>query len=59
MQDEIAGLDVSEHGLLTAYAGFSMVPDTATADEADTVPVMVTGETPVAEAVPVPRISKF
>ena len=46
-EDEIAGLDVSEHGLLTAYAGFSMVPDTATADEADTVPVMVTGETPV------------
>ena len=40
-------MDVSEHGLLTAYAGFSMVTDTATADEADTVPVMVTGETPV------------
>ena len=58
-EDEIAGLDVSEHGLLTAYAGFSMVPDTATADEADTVPVMVTGETPVAEAVPVKKVPSF
>ena len=58
-EDEIAGLDVSEHGLLTAYAGFSMVPDTATADEADTVPVMVTGETPVAEAVPVKKVPGF
>ncbi len=26
--DELAGLDVSEHGLLTAYAGFAMMPDT-------------------------------
>lgn len=58
-EDEIAGLDVSEHGLLTAYAGFSMIPDTATADEADTVPVMVTGETPVAEAVPVKKVPSF
>ena len=51
--------EISEHGLLTAYAGFSMVPDTATADEADTVPVMVTGETPVAEAVPVKKVPGF
>lgn len=25
--DEIAGLDISEHGLLTAYSGFSTVPE--------------------------------
>ena len=36
-----------------------MAPDTATADEADTVPVMVTGETPVAEAVPVKKVPSF
>lgn len=28
-EEEITGLDVSEHGLLTAYAGFAMLPDTA------------------------------
>ena len=27
-EEELAGLDVSEHGLFTAYAGFSMLPDT-------------------------------
>ena len=26
-EDEIAGLDVTEHGLLSAYAGFSMLPE--------------------------------
>ena len=26
-EDEIAGLDVSEHGLLTAYSGFAMLPE--------------------------------
>ncbi len=31
-EDEIAGLDISEHGLLTAYAGYAMKPDTTAAD---------------------------
>ncbi len=31
--DEIEGLDLSEHGLLTAYAGFAMLPDTLTGEE--------------------------
>ena len=57
-EDEIAGLDVSEHGLLTAYAGFAMLPDTATTDE-ENVPVMVTGDTPVAEAIPVKKVPSF
>lgn len=57
-EDEIAGLDVSEHGLLTAYAGFAMLPDTATTDE-ENVPVMVTGDTPVAEAIPVKKVPTF
>ncbi len=57
-EDEIAGLDVSEHGLLTAYGGFAMLPDTATEDEG-TAPVTVAGETPVAEAIPVKKILSF
>ncbi len=57
-EDEIAGLDISEHGLLNAYAGFAMLPDTATADE-ENIPVLVEGETPVAEAIPVKKIPAF
>ena len=57
-EDEIAGLDVTEHGLLSAYAGFAMLPDTATTDE-ENVPVMVTGDTPVAEAIPVKKVPNF
>ena len=52
-EEEITGLDVSEHGLLTAYAGFAMLPDTA-AVETD-APVAVTGSVPAAEAIPVKR----
>ena len=54
--DEIAGLDVTEHGLPTAYAGFAMLPDTATDDSE---PVIVSGEIPVAEAVPVKKVPAF
>lgn len=57
-EDELAGLDVSEHGLLTAYAGFAMAPDTIVADE-NTAPVAVTGEVPVAEAIPVKKMPAF
>lgn len=56
-QEEIEGLDISEHGLLTAYAGFEMAPDTIPAD-VDT-PVVVSGDTPAAEAVPVKRVPSF
>ena len=49
-------MDVSEHGLPTAYAGFAMLPDTIVADE-DTV--AVTGDVPVAEAVPVKKMPTF
>lgn len=56
--DELAGLDVSEHGLLTAYAGFAMLPDTLTVDEGSE-PILVTGETPVAEAIPVKKVPTF
>lgn len=56
-EDEIAGLDVSEHGLLTAYAGFAMQPDIAAEGEA--VPAAVTGEVPAAEAIPVRKVPSF
>ena len=55
--DELAGLDVSEHGLLTAYAGFSMMPDVLPED--DDAPVPVTGTVPQAEAIPVSRVPDF
>lgn len=54
-EHELTGLDISEHGLLTAYAGFAMLPDTLTADE----PVAVAGDVPVAEAVPVKKVPTF
>ena len=54
--EEIAGLDVSEHGLLTAYAGFATLPDTLTEDSE---PVAVTGEVPAAEAIPVKKVPSF
>ena len=57
-EDEIAGLDVSEHGLLTAYAGFAMLPDTVTAED-EVMPVMVTGDAPMAEAIPVKNVPTF
>lgn len=56
-EEEIAGLDISEHGLLTAYAGFAMLPDTIT--EENDSSVIVTGEVPVAEAVPVKKMPTF
>ena len=51
--DEIEGLDVSEHGLLTAYAGFAMLPDTATAEEA---PVAAPAAATADEAIPVRKV---
>ena len=56
-EDEIAGLDVSEHGFLTAYAGFAMQPDIAAEGEA--VPAAVTGDVPAAEAIPVKKVPSF
>ena len=56
-EDELAGLDVSEHGLLTAYAGFAMLPDTIAEEEDRCVAVL--GAVPVAEAVPVKKMPAF
>lgn len=56
-EDEIMGLDISEHGLLTAYAGFATIPDQV-ADHLEDYPNLkaVTGDIPMAEAVPVKKV---
>ena len=51
--DELTGLDISEHGLPSAYAGFAMSPDALPEDDA---PVLVDGDVPAAEAVPVKTV---
>ena len=51
--DEILGLDRSEHGLVTAYAGFSIMPDGSMV-EAEPAPV----HAPAAERADLPRKSK-
>lgn len=57
-EEELAGLDVSEHGLFTAYAGFSMLPDTI-AEDVDTNTVFAMRDVPEAEAVPVKTVPAF
>ena len=53
-EDEIAGLDVSEHGLLTAYSGFAMLPESVPSGNGE--PIVVSGNVPEAEAVPVRKM---
>ncbi len=58
-EDELAGLDVSEHGLPSAYADFVPAVDKYTIiGTGETVPA-VTGTAPVAEAIPVKREPSF
>ena len=80
-EEEIAGLDSTEHGLRTAYAGFAMSPDYVDegisaeigsedaageyTDDAGNVwvqghaPIHVSGDIPLAEAVPVKKVPVF
>ena len=55
-EEEITGLDATEHGMPSAYAGFSMLPDYI--DEGET-PIVVSGDVPVAEAVAVKKMPSF
>ena len=57
-EEEIIGLDATEHGLPSAYAGFAMQPDTVLEDEHENT-VYVIGDTPVAEAIPVKKVPAF
>ena len=55
-EEEILGLDVTEHGLPSAYAGFAMQPEYI---EEGSEPIVVSGDTPVAEAIPVKKVPAF
>lgn len=57
-EEELEGLDVCEHGLPSAYAGFTMLPDTI-GMSLDDCPVAVCGDTPIAEAIPVKKLPSF
>ncbi|MGN1345243.1 MAG: ammonium transporter, partial [Eubacteriales bacterium] len=48
-EEEIEGLDITEHGLPTAYAGFAFQPETISEDGVQ----YITGDVPPAEAVEV------
>ena len=55
-EEEILGLDVTEHGLPSAYAGFAMQPEYI---EEGSEPIVVSGDTPVAEAILVKKVPTF
>lgn len=54
-EEEISGLDVTEHGLPSAYADFAPTVETLY----DSQPAVVTGDVPVAEAVEVKAMPSF
>ena len=56
-EEEIKGLDKTEHGLPSAYADF--VPAVESIDYGYEDAVVVTGDTPVAEAIPVKTVPTF
>ncbi len=58
-EEETLGLDATEHGMPSAYAGFSMLPEYVEEGVAAAPPVMVSGDTPVAEAIPVKKVPVF
>lgn len=55
-EEEMLGLDATEHGLPSAYAGFAMLPEDIVEDEE---PIVVSGDTPVAEAIPIKKVPSF
>ena len=56
-EEEVKGLDSTEHGLPSAYADFA--PAVESLDYGFEDAVGVTGETPMAEAVPVKKVPSF
>ena len=69
-EEEIRGMDISEHGLLTAYSGFAMsriditedsggMISAAVAEAAAPEAALVSGDVPPAEAVTVRRVPSF
>ncbi|MBR1393798.1 MAG: ammonium transporter [Ruminococcus sp.] len=58
-EDEIMGLDISEHGLPSAYPDFMPSVHKYTTYEEYADATVVTGDTPEAEAVPVAKLPSF
>ncbi len=58
-EEELVGLDRTEHGLSSAYADFAPVIPTILTDYTTEETTAVTGDTPVAEAVPVKKVDSF
>lgn len=56
-EEEIKGLDVTEHGLPSAYADFA--PAVESLDYGHDDAIAVTGDVPVAEAIPVKKMPSF
>ena len=56
-EEEIKGLDSTEHGLMSAYADFQPAVESLDYGYDEAVPVV--GETPVAEAIPVKKMPTF
>ena len=55
-EEELTGLDVTEHGLPSAYAGFAMLPEYI--EEGNDF-IAVSGDIPAAEAIPVKKVPAF
>ena len=55
-EEEMIGLDATEHGLPSAYAGFAMLPEYI--EEGNDF-VAVSGDIPAAEAIPVKKVPTF
>ena len=58
-EEEIMGLDITEHGLPSAYPDFVPAVDKYSSYSSDTDVVAVSGDTPVAEAVTVKKVPTF
>ena len=57
-EEELVGLDRMEHGLPSSYADFMPAVEQYSEFE-DSEPIVVSGEVPVAEAVPVKKVPSF
>ncbi|MEE0957708.1 MAG: ammonium transporter [Ruminococcus sp.] len=58
-EEEITGLDETEHNMPSAYAGFAMAPEYVEEGGEAVAPVLVSGDTPVAEAIQVKKMPSF
>lgn len=57
-EDEISGLDITEHGLPSAYPDFAAAVNKYSGTTAS-VPTVVSGDVPAAEAIPVKKVPSF